>query len=480
MSFLNGDFIYQESQHLEFKESAGALTDDLWETYSAFANTEGGEIVLGIRENADHTFTPVGVGNSQDQIDAFWMTVRNPQRVSRDVTLADGVQAVQRDGFDFVVITVPRAERDDKPVSVYSKRDKRFVSWIRRGSTDQRASEDDLRLMSYDSEPGGDRRPLVRFDLGALCESTVNRYREAFRDNKPNSPWNKDSAEDFLFHIGAVAKGHDGQLHPTEAGLLAFGYEYQITNFLPRFLLDYQENVSGNSRWDDRIVSQADDWSGNVFDFYLRVTERWRARLAAPFSTDEYGMGHGSRNPVTEGANEALTNALVHAYYGNAAKVKVTLTESKLDIVNSGSFLIDKDVAIAGGFSEARNPTMMRIFGFVGASDRAGSGLNQIWTDWKAVIGQTPVISEEHAPALVHIALPLLAQAKQRSQQPKLTSSQREVLELVRNAGSATSKDIERLTGRSERAAQRSLKALNDMGLLSRDKRGGYWVYTSN
>lgn len=482
MSFLNGDFEYQESQRLEFKEAAGALPEDIWETYSAFANTEGGEIVLGVREDAaNQTFVPVGVANPQEQVDTFWVTVRNPQKVSRDVTLADGVRIVQRDELDFVVITVPRAERDDKPVTVYDRRGKKPVAWVRRGSTDQKASEEDLRLMYYDAEPGEDRQPLVRFSLDALCEDTVQRYREAFRENKPSSPWNSDSTEDFLFHIGAAAKGHDGLLHPSEAGLLAFGYEYQITNDLPRFLLDYQEKVSGNSRWDHRIVSQTDTWSGNVFDFYLKVTERFRSRLSAPFSTDEFGTGHGSRNPVTESANEALTNALVHAYYGNSATVKVVLTSDILDITNTGSFLIDRDVAIAGGFSEARNPTLMRIFGFVGASDRAGSGINQIWTDWKAVFGETPSIAEEHAPASVHISMPVIARAVSRKRPQKPTESQREILKLVwDSADGLTSKDVERATGRSERAAQRALKALHDKGLVSREKREGYWVYSAS
>lgn len=44
MSFLNGQFELKESQHLEFKEAAGGLPLNVWESYSAFANTEGGEI----------------------------------------------------------------------------------------------------------------------------------------------------------------------------------------------------------------------------------------------------------------------------------------------------------------------------------------------------------------------------------------------------------------------------------------------------
>ena len=51
MTFLDNPEILEESQTLEFKESLFELPDDLWETYSAFANTEGGEIVLGVKQN---------------------------------------------------------------------------------------------------------------------------------------------------------------------------------------------------------------------------------------------------------------------------------------------------------------------------------------------------------------------------------------------------------------------------------------------
>ena len=118
-----------ESQNLEFKEAAGQLPDDVWETYSAFGNTEGGEIVLGVREDkVTHEFSLVGVEDPRGIVDAFWETVRNPKKVSRDITLPDSVRVISRGDMEFVSIEVPRAERDDKPVMVYDRRSKSFVA----------------------------------------------------------------------------------------------------------------------------------------------------------------------------------------------------------------------------------------------------------------------------------------------------------------------------------------------------------------
>lgn len=265
MAFLNSTDDLHEGQRLEFKEAAGGLPDDLWETYSAMANTEGGEIVLGVREKGPGKgFEVVGVNDLERLISLFWSTVRDSQRVERDVMLYDGVRAAAVSSKDVIIIEVPKAERGEKPVRVYERRMKKFTAWTRRGEGDYRASKDDLRLMSYDNVPGADRKPLEHFDVSSLCDKTVAHYRNVFSGRLPQSPWNSDSKEDFLYHIGALSKGHDGKLRPTQAGLVAFGYEYEITNYLPQFLLDYREETSGVTRWDDRVVSQSGDWSGNV------------------------------------------------------------------------------------------------------------------------------------------------------------------------------------------------------------------------
>lgn len=478
MAFLDELDNLHESQVLEFKEASHGLPQDLWESYSAFANTEGGEIVLGVREiGTSKDFEIVGVQRPDTLVEGFWKTVRNPQRINRDVMFSDDVNIIEaRPSVSVIVIAVPRAERSDKPVQVYDKKQKAFVTYIRRGEDDFVASDADVRLMTYDNIAGADRRPLEGFTREAFCPDTVTRYRNIFAAAKPNSPWVDDSDEDFLFHIGALAKGRGDVVNATQAGLLAFGYDYEITRYAPRYIVDYRQETSGKLRWDDRIVSSSADWSGNLIDFYLTVSDRIKRYFKMPFATDGWGMRHGTENPVTEAVNEAIVNALVHAYYGDDATVRVVLREAEVEVSNSGSFLIDRDVAVAGGISSPRNPTLMNIFYLIGASDRAGSGLYSIWSIWQRAWDTEPVIDELHGPSSVCLTMPFeLGQAGDAVREVN-----GEVLQqMLADSDFVTVSDVMDVFHVSERTAQKQLKRLMEQskGKVERIKVGRAWRY---
>ena len=56
--YLESLLVQNESDDLEFKSAAGGFPGNFWDTYSAFANTDGGTIVLpkGFLEQCKQSF----------------------------------------------------------------------------------------------------------------------------------------------------------------------------------------------------------------------------------------------------------------------------------------------------------------------------------------------------------------------------------------------------------------------------------------
>ena len=106
-----------EVVHTECKDAAGGLPDSLWESYSSFANTDGGVILLGVKE-VDHRFSIAGVPKAATLIKRFWDGVNNREKVSVNILFDRHVYAVKCRGRDVVVIEVPRADRRERPVYV--------------------------------------------------------------------------------------------------------------------------------------------------------------------------------------------------------------------------------------------------------------------------------------------------------------------------------------------------------------------------
>lgn len=177
-----------------------------------------------------------------------------------------------------------------------------------------------------------------------------------------------------------------------------------------------------------------------------------------------------------------VANAIIHADYGasSGADIRIILTNDSLTAHNPDTLLVDRDVAIAGGFSETRNPTLMRIFSFIGASDRAGSGLEMIFANWKRLFEASPTLEEEHSPSSVILSLPIYestGNAVQNDGKNRKLSVDELLAALASSQNGMTPKDVQKLFCASERVGQKRLKELFDKGRLSREKEGRSWRY---
>ncbi len=130
---------------MEAKLALGGLPESIWETYSAFANTLGGLILLGVEEYPDRTLHPVDLPYPEEMIDEFLSLLNDPRRVSVNLLSPEDVTVEEIDGKCIIAIRVPMAPLSLKPV--YIDGSPRFGSYYRSGDGDYRIPEDEIRAM---------------------------------------------------------------------------------------------------------------------------------------------------------------------------------------------------------------------------------------------------------------------------------------------------------------------------------------------
>ena len=385
---------YREHNQLEVKDARGGFPDSFWETYSSFANTDGGIIILGVKELKDGTFSIVGLANAEKTRRDFWNMVNNRQKISINILTDKAVTVETIDGKDILVFNIPRVERAARPV--FKGLDPRQGTYRRFHEGDYLCSAEEISLMLRDADSRSqDAKVLEEIDVLICSMETVRAYRNMFRSTHSDHFWNNVEEELFLRNLGAVGIGSDGQFHPTAAGLLMFGYEYEITREFPQYFLDYQENRQlGETRWTDRIVSTSGDWSGNIFDFILKVVNKLTADLKTPFVLR--GMTRVDDTPLHKLLREATTNALVHADFYGRRGIVISKNGNDFKFSNPGSMRISAQAAIEGSYSDPRNNTMLKILSLVKLGERAGSGVSGIFHIWSNVFHTMPTIEELH------------------------------------------------------------------------------------
>ena len=394
---------YKENNRLEAKAAAVGLPKSLWATYSAFANTNGGIILLGVTEDAQHQLHVEGVNDADALVIDFWNIINNQSKISINVLNDKDVIVREFDGKKIIIISVPRAQRYDKPIYLDGNL---FSSYKRNGEGDYRCTKEVIQAMLRDASPKTqDMLVLGNMNLDVFDKDTIKRYRIRMQGIRPGHVWEALEDVDFLYRIGAVGRDADGKLHPTAAGLLMFGYEYEIVREYPHYFLDYREKLDDDTRWSDRFVSSSGDWSGNIYDFYFRAYNRIAQSFKVPFALD--GISRIDDTELHKALREALANTLINAdYYGNTGVV-IERNITSITMTNAGTFRIDLDEAINGGISDPRNSGLIKMFSLINIGERAGSGLPMIFKAWTGTDFAMPDITEKENPDRVCLILPV-------------------------------------------------------------------------
>ena len=439
-----------EDHEIEFKSARGGFPRSLWESYTAFANTDGGVIVLGVQQRSGNRFEIQGLEDTGKTGQDFWNNVNNRAHVSHNLLSNDDVRVVVVEAKGVLVIAVPRADRHQRPV---------FLG----------------------------QNPLT---------GTYRRYHEGdYRcDENEVHPWLALDSGAFLQKLGGYRKDREnGDEGLTVAGLLMFGKEEAIKDPSAgiMFNLDYRDRRSDDPkvRWVDRVW-QDGTWNANLFQFFFRVYPRLTEGLKIPFgyqteSDQELGVATISRRDDTlvhEAVREAMVNCLIHADYRGQGGIVMEHYFDRLVFSDPGTLLISPEQLVRGGISQCRNEFLQTMFSLIGLGEKAGSGIDKILEGWKSVHWRVPRLTEQQKPDRVTVTMPMvsllpeIAVKKLRGiigdELHSLTAEEVQALVTADLEGSVSNFRLQSLTEDHPSDLTKLLKSLVGRDLLERDGHG--------
>ena len=141
---------YRENNRIEAKQALGGLPESIWETYSAFANAEGGIILLGVEELEDKSLHALDLLDPQWLIDDFLTILNDPTQVSTNILTEEDIRIHEIDGRHIVAITVPKADIRCRPV--YVEGDVLRGTYRRSGEGDYRCTPEEIEAMLAERE----------------------------------------------------------------------------------------------------------------------------------------------------------------------------------------------------------------------------------------------------------------------------------------------------------------------------------------
>lgn len=341
-----------EPTSIEVKSGAGGFPTSIRETLVAFANTDGGTIVIGVDETAG--FALVDLPDAATYRDRLVSLSRDavtpPLQISADVAEVDGAR--------ILVAQVPVTAADQRPVYVKSK-GVSTGAYLRTGDGDRRMSEAEIALVyASRTQPLYDREPVETATYGDLDRPALMRTLERVR---VGSAALRGADDIVALHRLGVLTEPSTDASATLAGLLTFG-DYPQQHF-PQLMVSvvvHPVDTDDDTRFLDNVTVR-----GSIPEMVSETLSVLRRNLAARAVVVDEGRADHLDYPL-EAIREAVVNALLHRDYSpttRGTQVQVELFGDRLVIRSPGGLygaVTEEDLGEIG-VSSSRNAVLASL-----------------------------------------------------------------------------------------------------------------------
>ena len=415
---------------LECKKAMAEVPRSLWETYSAFANTLGGLILLGVDEHSNETnvakrYEIVGVNDAQKILTDFWNTI-NSDKVNVNILTDSDVEVINISGKQIVCIHVPMADWRAKPI--YLNGNVYKGTFRRNHEGDYHCTEDQVKAMIRDSNTEGNDGILIEYyGMDDIDPNSLRQYRTEFRQENSTHIWNRDDDKTFLRNLGGYIEDRKtGKEGLTLAGLMMFGKGLAIRDRFANFRMDYLDmsHLLAGERYHDRLTYDG-LWENNLYQFFRIVSPKVQFDLPRPFKLEKGGRRNDD-TPQHEAVREAFTNAIIHCdLLMDAGILRVEKHDDRLCFRNPGLLKLPVETIYRGGNSKARNPKIQNMLRMIGFGENVGSGFPKIVAAWKQTNWGEPLLLNKLDVDEVELVLPVPVTESEESEEVSVNSSDR-------------------------------------------------------
>ncbi len=449
--------LIKEDSHTELKESGRKIPDSLYETYSSFSNTGGGIIYLGIKEGKYNEI--IGLSNPDEQKKVLISALHSKNKVNYCGLYDSDVQIIDVNGKKIIQIFVREAPSEAKPVYIDGNLSK---SYIRIGDGDFLMSEDEIASLllkkkgvAFDMLPN-----LLGLDEKNLDQDSLTRFRKEIDDGNPNNIFRHLNDRDFLLRIGAMID-YNGKYVLKNGCVLFLGNISDIIQICPNYFLDYQENMTEQTRWDRRIVSDDYSFNANLFNFFDLVRSNIIRNLPNPFRTD--GVSNLNGTDIQRSVVEGVVNAITNCDYSSMPGILIKKTFDGITIINSGDVPVGIRQAISGGITNPVNRNIMNYFRLLQVADRAGSGVPSIFDTFQSYGFLSPNLSVENNPKRTSLSMKFTLINKNTSHYEE----KRKILSyLSRHAQGASVEELSQWIGMKSSSTNQIMRELMESNLI--------------
>lgn len=420
----------KESQTTEFKTS---WRDEYLKWICAFANTNGGRLLIGVDDNGN----PVGLEDSKKLLEDL------PNKFRDILGIIPSVRLEKKKGKEIIAIEV---EYSFAPISYHG----RF--YVRSGSTIQELKGKDLtRFLVSKSGKHWEEYIEESASIEDINIETIDKFKKIAVKRIPSV---KDE-NDPLIILEKLNLIKNGKL--TRAGLLLFGKN-------PKKFWTSAYIKVGKFLTDTDIIS-TDDIEGNLFEQVEKTLELLRTKYLISEIRFE-GIYRKEELEYPEDAlREAIINAVIHRdYIGPHTQLKVY--PDKIILWNVGTLPneIKIDELKKNHDSYPRNELLADVFFKAGLIEAWGRGTIKITDECKKAGLPEPEFNEEFGGFAIYFYKDIYTEANLR----KIGLNERQIkaVKYVKEKGEITNKEYQEICNVSERTATRDLSVLVKQEIL--------------